>query len=213
MIKTAIFDLDGLLIDSETTGLEMYTSILKDFDETITSEEYTVCYCGRSQKDAMELLIKNHSLPISADEGLALFKVLEAQHLKNGIPLKAGAKELLSHLKNSGIKMYIASSSTRLRAESILKTNDIFEFFDGGAYGDEVKNCKPAPDIFLKALEKSKNTPEECVIFEDSEAGILASHKAGIPVICIPDLKIPSENILKLAKSVYPSLKDAICEF
>lgn len=213
MFKTAIFDLDGLLIDSETVGFEIYTSILKSFKETITLEEYTGVYCGHTQIEAMGLLIEKHALPVSVEEGMKLFKGFEAQHLKEGIPLKAGARELLSHLSKKGVKMYIASSSTKMRAESILKANGVFDFFHGGVYGDEVENCKPAPDIFLKALKKSKNAPTECVIFEDSEAGIIASHKAGIPVICIPDLKVPSESILKLTKSVYPSLKDAICEF
>ena len=75
-------------------------------------------------------------------------------------------------------------------------------------FGDEIEHSKPAPDVFLKAKEKAGARAEECLVLEDSDAGIHAAYAAGIPVICIPDLKQPSEESRKMARLVLPSLLD-----
>ena len=90
----------------------------------------------------------------------------------------------------------------------ILIRNDVAKYFDDFAFGDEVEHGKPSPDIFLKAAEKLQEKPENCLVLEDSEAGIQASCAAGIPVICVPDLKVP-ENLAKAA-AVKPSLDEVI---
>lgn len=210
MIKTVIFDLDGLLIDSETMGFEIYGRLLKKFGDTLTLSEYTDDYCGHTAVDSMGRLIAAHSLPISLDEGMAFIESCESEYIARGIALKKGARELLEFLNREKIPAFLASSSTKLRGENILKSNGVFEYFKDGVFGNEIKNCKPAPDIFIKAREKANTPCESCLVLEDSDAGIKAAVAANIPVICIPDLKKPNEGTLKLAKCVLPSLDKVI---
>ncbi|MBR0535027.1 MAG: HAD-IA family hydrolase, partial [Clostridia bacterium] len=103
-----------------------------------------------------------------------------------------------------------ASSSTRERAEKILADNGILEYFDDLVFGYEVPRGKPYPDIFLKACEKMGVTKTEAIILEDSEAGIDAGYSAEIPVICIPDMKVPDKNHLNKTHLVVKSLYDVI---
>ena len=130
--------------------------------------------------------------------------------LAEGIDLKPGAKELLQYLKHNGYKMIVASSSVRARAINLLTQNGIVEYFDDFVFGPEVKRGKPNPDIFLKAAEKLDEAPENCLVLEDSEAGIQAAYAANIPVICIPDLKKPSEEYVQKTTAVLGALDEVI---
>lgn len=209
MIKTVIFDLDGLLIDSEFMTYEFYKGLLAERGVDFPLKTYTDVYCGRTAVRNMTELIENYNLPFDVEKGMELTREAEKGYLKTrGVPLKKGAKELLDFLKNNGYGIYLASSSGRDRAYRILSGNGIDGYFDGGAFGDEIEHSKPAPDVFLKAKEKAGARAEECLILEDSDAGIHAAHAAGIPVICIPDLKQPSEESRKMARLVLPSLLD-----
>lgn len=210
MIKTVIFDLDGLLIDSETMGFKIYGSLLEKYGDSLSLAEYTEDYCGHTASDSMARLIAAHSLPITHEEGMAFIDLNEREYISRGIPLKKGTRELLKFLYDEKIAAYLASSSTKLRGETILKNNGVFEFFKDSVFGNEIKNCKPAPDIFIAAQRKAKTPCENCLVLEDSEAGIKAAVAANIPVICIPDLKIPRESTLKLTKCVLSSLDGVI---
>ncbi len=209
MIKTVIFDLDGLLVDSEMLTYEFYKGILAERGIDFPLKTYTDVYCGRTAVRNMTELIENYDLPFDLESGMALTRETEKEYLKTkGVPLKKGAKELLEFLKSNGCGIYLASSSGRDRAYRILSVNGIDGYFDGGVFGDEIEHSKPAPDIFLKAREKAGAKAEGCLVLEDSDAGIHAAYAAGIPVICIPDLKQPSEESRKMAKLVLPSLLD-----
>ena len=126
------------------------------------------------------------------------------------IVAKPGAQEILSYLKDQGLKLALATSSKVPRAEIILTNNRLRDFFNELTFSHEVKHGKPAPDIFLKAASKLGEKPGECVVFEDSEAGVRAAHAAGIPVICIPDLKQPSDEVRALVWRIEPSLLSAL---
>lgn len=211
MIKSIIFDLDGLLIDSEIICYQIYNKILEKYvDSKFLLEDYTQNYCGKILVKNIASLIEQFHLPISFDEGMALYKSIENEYLQKGIPLKDGAKELLVYLKENGYKISLASSSTRERALTILKDNQIDQYFDYYTFGYEVPQGKPAPDIFVKACEKINCRPEESLVLEDSEAGIQSAASAGIPVICIPDLKMPSEEMVGKTTAVLKSLYDVI---
>lgn len=138
--------------------------------------------------------------------------VLEVENrlLAKGIDLKRGAKELLTYLKEKNYNIAIASSSTEERALNILKQHNIKEYFDKLVFGYEVEKGKPSPDIFLKACEKLGEIPQNCLVLEDSEMGILSAYSANIPVICIPDMKIPKKEFLDKTVSVLNSLDEVI---
>lgn len=210
MVKAVIFDLDGLLIDSERISYRIYRELLRPFGFDFSLEEYTEYYSGKTGVRNMELLIETYCLPWSTQEGLDKSLEMEREFLSEGVNLKPGARELLQYLKKKNYKTAMASSSIEDRALKILNQHGIAPYFDQFVFGPEVKNGKPAPDIFLKASEKMGENPEDCLVLEDSVAGIQASYAAHIPVICIPDLKEPDAKYAQMALGILDSLHEVI---
>lgn len=206
MKRTVIFDLDGLLIDSEVISYQLYQDLIKQYGYSFTVEDYTQNYSGKTATGNMEAIIKRFQLPISVQEGLDFTLSKEKEYFIKGVKLKAGAKELLNYLKQSEYKVVLASSSTKERALCALTQHHIESYFDEMVFGTEVENGKPSPDIFLKACEKAEARPENCLVLEDSEAGIQASSSAQIPVICVPDMKKPEDKFQKMTETMLPSL-------
>lgn len=212
MIKAVIFDMDGLLIDSEKSFLDIYQEMIdtKGNKEKFELSDYVENYCGKTAVANITRLISQFELDLSIEEGVDMLHNIEHRYSKQGIALKAGAKELIAYLKENGYKIALGTSSNKERAENLLKPNGVFEDFDAVSYGVEVKHGKPAPDIFLNAANKLNLDPESCLVLEDSEAGIQAGHNAHMPVICIPDLKTPSTAIQELTVGCFTSLLDVI---
>ena len=92
----------------------------------------------------------------------------------------------------------------------ILKQHAIADQFDQFVFAEELTKSKPDPEVFLKACGKLSEKPEACLVLEDSEAGVQAAYAANIPVICIPDMKMPSSTHLNMTKAVLKSLNEAI---
>ena len=137
---------------------------------------------------------------------------LEARILAKGVNLKKGAKNLLAFLQREGIPIALATSSIESRARMILDSNGILALFDHLVFAKDVKRSKHYPDIFLKACSDLNVLPENCLVLEDSEAGIEAAYRAGIPVICIPDLKMPAQYFLNKTEQVFQDL-DAVRDY
>lgn len=152
MINAVIFDLDGLLIDSEIISYKIYKEILYPFGYDFTIEEYAQNFSGKTEVKNVTNLIDTYNLPWTIDEGLDTVLKIENKLLEQGVDLKSGAKELLRYLKDKDFKIAIASSSTKDRALNILKQHNLIEYFDEFVFGHEVKNGKPNPDIFYKSL-------------------------------------------------------------
>ena len=127
---------------------------------------------------------------------------------REGVPVKEGLRELLKYLKERGYKTVVATSSTRDRVDKILKQTGLADYYDDSICGDEVERGKPNPDIFLKACQKVQVSPSEALVLEDSEMGIQAASSAGIPVICVPDMKYPAPQYASLASHIVESLTD-----
>lgn len=210
MIKAVIFDLDGLLIDSEIVSYKIYKEILNQFGYRFSIEEYAQNYSGKTEVNNVTNLIDRYNLPWTVEIGLDNVFKIEDKFINAGIDLKTGAKELLTYLKENNFKVAIASSSTKDRALTILKQHNLVEYFDEFVFGNEVEKGKPNSDIFLKACDKLLENPEECLVLEDSEAGIQAAYSANIPVICIPDIKVPNQHYLNMTKEVLSSLEEVI---
>ncbi len=210
MIKAVIFDLDGVVIDSEPIAYGILQELAGFYGHSIPLKDYTTKYLGRTVAKGMETMVNSFNLPISPDELFS--KYAQKEKIKNheGIPLKSGVVELLTYLKENGYKTIVASSSTRERAVKILGDNGILKYFDDLVFGYEVQRGKPFPDIFLKACDKLSIEKNEAIIIEDSEAGIDAGFSAGIPVICIPDMKLPDKEHLRKTAFVMNSLFDVI---
>lgn len=210
MKNTVIFDLDGLLIDSEIISYRIYRDLTEKYGKAISREDYIHHYSGKTADRNMRTLIDEYHLPVSVKDGLLFETMKEKEYFKQGVALKQGAGELLTYLRKKQYNIVLASSSTKERAIDVLEQNGIAAFFDHMVFGTEVKRGKPYPDIFVKACECAEEPIGNCLVLEDSEAGIQAAFSAGIEVVCIPDMKVPGEDFYKMTSAVLSSLKDVI---
>lgn len=210
MTNAIIFDLDGLLIDSEIIAYKIYQEILQEYGYEFSVKEYAENYSGKTEIKNVTRIIESYHLPLTLEQGIEKVEVLEKGMIAQGVALKAGEKELLAYLKANGYKTAIATSSITERAMGILKQHGIADQFDQFVFAEELTKSKPDPEVFLKACGKLSEKPEACLVLEDSEAGVQAAYAANIPVICIPDMKMPSSTHLNMTKAVLKSLNEAI---
>ena len=211
-MEAVIFDLDGLLADTEIISLKVYQELLRDFGIPFTEETYSRDYSGHREEENVQRFLDTYDLPWNFDQTLEKVYELEAQILAKGVNLKKGAKNLLTYLQKEGVPIALATSSVESRARMILDSNGILSLFGHLVFAKDVKRSKPYPDIFLKACSDLNVLPENCLVLEDSEAGIEAASRAGIPVICIPDLKIPAQFFLNKTEQVFQDL-DAVRDY
>ena len=207
-LKLALFDMDGLMVDSERVYYECWKQTLQTYGEDITLEEY-IGYCGVRYDETRVLFQQRRPWFDRYEESEQKSNDVFMKAVDAGIPLKPGLTELLDCLDEKGITEIIVSSSSNEHVERLLKPLGIRGRFAGVVGGMKVRRAKPAPDIFLLAAETYGAEPEECIVFEDSLAGIKASVAAGIPVICVPDMTPVPEELAKQCYAVCPTLADA----
>lgn len=212
MIKAVIFDMDGLMINSERVTFEGYVKVMAEKGYTITEEFYKKLL-GKTLKTAYELFFQEYGNEFPMDEVLEqVHKYVADVFEDDGVPLKKGLLELLQYLKSNNYLTIVATSSTRVRVDHILELANITQYFNDSICGDEVTHGKPHPEVFLRACQKLGVEPSEAIVLEDSEAGIQAASSANIPVICIPDMKYPEPEYEKMTTQILNSL-DQIIEY
>mgnify|MGYP000155634495 FL=1 len=185
-VKAVIFDLDGTLVDSmwmwETIDIEFLGkygySCPPELQKTIEGMGFT---------ETAVYFKERFSLPLSIEEIKQIWTEMSIDKYRNEVPLKPGAKEFLTYLKDHGIKTGIATSNGREMVEAVLESLGVREFFQVVTTACEVNAGKPAPDIYLCVAEKLGVKPEDCMVFEDVPAGILAGKRAGMTVYAIED--------------------------
>lgn len=194
MIKAIIFDMDGLMIDSERVTFECYQERLKDMNLTM-DEEFYKTLLGKPIKGIYQRFYDVYGNGFPIENVIQDVHQLMAERFETeGVPVKKGLVELLHYLKDNNYKTIVATSSNRDRVDKILAQAKITEFFDDSICGDEVTKGKPNPEVFLKSCQKLGVNVDEAIVLEDSEAGIQASYDANIKVICIPDMKYPEKQ-------------------
>ena len=194
MIKAIIFDMDGLMIDSERVTFECYQERLKDMNLTM-DEEFYKTLLGKPIKGIYQRFYDVYGNDFPIENVIQDVHQLMAERFETeGVPVKKGLIELLHYLKDNNYKTIVATSSNRDRVDKILAQAKITEFFDDSICGDEVTKGKPNPEVFLKSCQKLGVNVDEAIVLEDSEAGIQASYDANIKVICIPDMKYPEKQ-------------------
>lgn len=119
------------------------------------------------------------------------------------VPIKQGVVEILEYFRQKGIRLAVASSSSMKQITSNLSISGIDRYFEQIVSGEEVRNGKPAPDIFLMAAEKIGCGPEECLVFEDSENGVKAGRAAGCFTVMVPDQIAPGDEIKAICSAIY----------
>lgn len=210
MINTVIFDLDGLLADTEKTWYRVFEQFLGTYGYEFLLADYVKHYSGKTVVDNAGAVREKYKIPLSVEEIAAQLIAAEGRVVEDGVDLRPGAEALLEYLHTHGYQVVLGTSSRKPRALSILKQNQIYHYFDAFVSGYDVKRSKPFPDVFLEAAKQAGALPEHCLVLEDSEAGIQAAYAANIPVICIPDLKEPSAEAKEKTAAVLPSLREVI---
>ena len=210
MKKAIIFDMDGLMIDSERVTYQEYVKKLHMLGhDDFTEDLYKHCL-GKNKAGICKVFTDHYGDNFPMKEVWDDVHVWIDESLRNHVPKKEGLDELLQYLKTHGYKTIVATSSARVRVDEILKNAEIVDYFDDSICGDEVKHGKPDPEIFLTACQKLGVTPDEALVLEDSEAGILAAYNGRIDVICVPDMKYPEPDYASKATKIVDSLKDVI---
>ena len=206
MIKAVIFDMDGLMIDSERVTFEGYQHVLAKENLTMSEEKYKTLL-GKPVKAVHDLFKEDYGPQYDVDQIIKDVHAYIAKRFETvGVPLKPGLVELLKYLKENNYKTIIATSSHRNRVDLIVKQAQIDQYFDDSICGDEVTKGKPNPEVFLKACQKLQVSPQDALVLEDSESGINAAYNAEIKVIGIPDMKYPEEKYVKMTYKIMDNL-------
>lgn len=210
MIKGAVFDMDGLMFDTERLVYETWQMMMDElgfkysldiFKNTIglrtdKAESYynslygeSFCYKPLKQR-SREIFLKRVS--------------------SEGVPIKKGLIKLLDFLRENSIKTAVATSTSAQTAHKIIEMAGVYNYFDAFVCGDDVKNGKPHPEVFLKAAEKLGLSPVCCVAFEDSINGIKSAHSAKMKTVMVPDYLQPTQEILPMVDCLCEDLSQSI---
>lgn len=204
--KAAIFDMDGLILDSERTVLSIWEQIGGKYGFS-NIREYGISVIGKNKKATVDEFKRVYGEPGERYER-ELREIYNGLAAQGKVPLKPHTIELLSAMKNAGMKIAIASSSTREEVTSQMEMLGALPYFDTCVCGDQVTKSKPDPEIFLLACEALGVKPEEGVGLEDSFNGVRSCKASGLYTIMVPDIIQPDDEMKDLADVILPSLKD-----
>ena len=184
--KAVLFDLDGTLVDSMWMWKDIDMEYLGKYGITLPPElqEYIE---GMSFSEVSAYFKEAFGIKESLEEIKSEWVSMAKYKYTHEVPLKPGALRFLKHLKEQGIPMGIATSNSRDLLDAVLEALEISPYFDCCMTSCEAGAGKPAPDIYLKVAKILKTEPKDCLIFEDTPAGILAGNRAGIPVCAMAD--------------------------
>ncbi len=184
-LKAIIFDMDGVLVDSEPLHLEAMQKLMGGFGIAYTEKDNSD-FLGRKDLVIAEILIAKHNFSMSPQEFVdAKEEILRALVNEKAIA-RPGVNEILESAKKANLSLALASSATRGTIELVLERLSIAHFFERLCSGDDVRNGKPAPDIFLLAAELLGVEAKECMVIEDTINGLKAAKAAGMYAVSIP---------------------------
>ncbi len=208
MKKGAIFDMDGLLLDTERVYRDSWKIVADEFGIE-HNLEFPKAVCGTSGSSMIAVVEKYYpQVDAKAFIEACLFHVHES--VSKSVPEKRGMREILNYFKEKGVKIAVASSSEIEVIKGNLQKVGVLDKFDAVVSGLQLEHGKPAPDIFLEAARQIGCDPKDCYVFEDGRSGIRAGAAAGCTTIMIPDLTEPDEELKSLTAAIYPSLFDAM---
>lgn len=210
-ITAAIFDMDGTMFDTERLRMQtLKKASLEQYGKAIP-DQLLLDSLGLSSVSAQRLAKKQFGEDYPYGDIRKRADEFEISYVReHGVPIKNGLIEVLERLKRNEVLLAVATSSKRKIAEEYLRDADVLKYFDVVVCGDEVEKGKPDPEIFLKAAAGINCQPESCLIFEDSENGLLAASAAnGLPVY-IKDLKDARPEIKEKAFLCYENMMEVL---
>lgn len=197
MLKAALFDLDGTLIDTE----HQYTKIWEDLGRQFRPDIENLAHIikGNTLKQIFELYFPSMQDRIDAE------RILDERESQMSFDFYPGALDFIRDLKSHGVICAIITASSSKKISALLKYNpSVFDLFDFVLCADDFTHSKPHPECYLKGAERAGASPDECVIFEDAEAGLRAGMNAGIYTIALANT-LPEEKLQTLSNHILPT--------
>ncbi len=208
MKKGAIFDMDGLLFDTERLYKESWEYMAERFGQ-IPDPAFPPAVAGTSGDHMVEVVHKYYP-DIDAQRFIARVTERVAELVAIQVPEKPGMREILEYFHQNGVRMAVASSSREAIVRNNLRQTGVEHYFDAVVSGNEVEHSKPAPDIFLLAAEQIGCQAEDCYVFEDGINGARAGVAAGCTTVMVPDQVPPTEDLLADCARICDSLHEVL---
>ena len=210
MVHAAIFDMDGLLFDTERLCRDAWQSVAREEGYEMDDALFIACV-GRNARDTREYVLG----ALGSDFPYERFSERAGTWMRDrmrdsGPPQKPGARRILEYFRAHDIPMALATSTSEKSARWMVERAGLSSFFGAFAFGSEVAKGKPAPDIFLLAKSRLGDmSPARCAVFEDSPAGLRAGTAAGMRTVFVPDLIAPSVELAPFIWKRVSTLEEA----
>lgn len=201
-----VFDMDGTIFDSERLVLTCWERIGEKYGIPDIGEVFMSCI-GTNKVRTQEIVFAHYGKDFpyekfSGESSVLFHEITE----KEGLPVKAGAREILDYLRKEEIPLGLASSTRAAVVTQELEDAGLYDYFQTVVGGDLLKNSKPAPDIYLMTCERMGVLPENTYAIEDSYNGIRSAHAAGLHPIMVPDMMPATEEMQELSERVFEDL-------
>ncbi len=208
-IEAVIFDMDGLLIDTETVYIEALQAAAGALGLKMPLD-FCHSMIGIPGPDCDVMIQDFYGAGFRVEPFREHFSFHAKQRFDASVPVKAGVVELLDFLGARGLPMAVATASSRATAERHLGRAGLLDRFKAIATRDDVVRAKPHPDVYLEAARRLGVAPERCIAFEDSNAGLTAAHAAGTMAIMVPDILPPLPEVRAKCVTVIDDLHGAL---
>ena len=206
MINTILFDLDGLMVDSEPHSIAAWRAVLARRGAALDQPTLDRLF-GLRLSETSQLLIDLFQLPDRPADLAHEKNEYQITHLDNQVKPMPGLIELLAEIDRRGLGKAIASSGLRRYVEAVLQTTQLADRFSVIVTGDDVINGKPAPDVFLAAARALHAEPQQCLVLEDAPTGVQAAKAAGMLCFAIPNEQTRALDLSR-ADKILSSLHD-----
>lgn len=204
MLKAVLFDMDGVIIDSEPIHYQLSKLYYRELGLNITDEEYNT-FVGIGDKEIFTRLKEKYGLKQKVDELVNTYQQRYIEHLKSikdGKPI-SGVDILIKDIHRRGLRLALGSSASRRSIEAVLKYFKLRKYFDVVVSGCEVERSKPFPDIYIEAAKKLTVDPSECIVIEDSSNGVRAAKHAGMKCIAYWNPNSGEQDLSQADRKIY----------
>ena len=207
MFKAAIFDMDGVMVDSELAHSAAYGKVLREYGvEPIENEHGTYNMAGLSLRETWEIFKQRHNIDEDTEVLIDKKRIAFKQELEErGIQPLPGLPKLLADLSTHGVKIAVGTSGSTARVKLMLEKLHVGPYFSVIVSADDVTKAKPDPEVYTKTAQKLGLSPNHCLVIEDAEAGVLSAVAAGMKVVAVPNRYTYKMDFSK-ADRVVPSL-------
>ncbi len=208
-VDAVLFDMDGLLIDTEAVYIKAHMAAARSMDVEMPLD-FCHSMIGFPDSECFDMIQDFYGPAFRIDHFNARFYEHIQQALEVRVPLKAGVFEILDFLRERRLPLAVATSSVRKIVERYLGRARLLDRFRVIATHDDVERGKPHPDVYLEAARRLGVSPERCIAFEDSNAGLTAAHAAGTMAIMVPDIVQPLPEVRAKCFDVVDDLHAAL---